>query len=149
MLGPLRKLKTQGVANESQSATFAQLTRELVAASGATSTTGLILLGAFVQALGGLDPCRNGRKRCRKHGFNSYIQTDGHKQHQHFFWHPRQLTFSRAFHDPLHSRSLRRLRRALHTKVLLNSSRAGRWLLAFSTQAKQSNSALGVTLMYF
>ena len=32
----------------------------------------------FVQALGGLDPCRNGRKRCRKHGLNSYRHTHTH-----------------------------------------------------------------------
>ena len=41
--------------------------RELVAACEATSTTGLISFRAFVQALHGLDPCRIGRKRCRKH----------------------------------------------------------------------------------
>ena len=44
--------------------------RELVAACEATSTTWLILFRALVEALGGLDPCRNGRKMCRKHGLN-------------------------------------------------------------------------------
>ena len=60
---------------------------ELVAAREATSTSELILFRAFVQALGGLDPCRNGRKRCRKHGLNSYRQTNTNNINF-FFWHP-------------------------------------------------------------
>ena len=88
--------------------------RELVAACEATSTTGLILFRAFVQALGGLDPRRNGRKTSRKHGLKSYRhtqrltqttflfgtntqQTDRHKQHSCLapggrFFFPRHLT---------------------------------------------------------
>ena len=74
VLGPLPKLKTRGVATESNSTTFAQLT-----ARRSTSTTGLILLRAFVQALSDLDPCRNGRKR-----WFELIQTDRqtHRQTQ-------------------------------------------------------------------
>ena len=84
--------------------------RELVAACKATSTTGLILFREFVGALRGLDPCRNGRKRCRKHGYmatNTHRQDTQtrHKQHQHFFLAPRSRFFftgiTLTFHDPL------------------------------------------------
>ena len=85
---------------------------ELVAAREATSTSELILLRAFVQALGGLDPCRNGRKRCRKHGLNSYRQTQTTSFF--FFWHPGADSFSPGVSRPTifyGSRLWRRLRR--------------------------------------
>ena len=58
--------------------------RELVAACEATSTTGLILFRAFVEALGGLDPCRNGRKRyvANMVQMATERERDRHKQHQ-------------------------------------------------------------------
>ena len=79
---------------------------ELVAAREATSTSELILFRAFVQALGGLDPCRNGRKRCRKHGLNRYTHRETHRFV--FFWHPGADFFPTEFRDPLYSSCLRR-----------------------------------------
>ena len=83
--------------------------RELVAGFEATSSNGLILFRAFVQALGGLDPCRNERKMGQNMvQINSFRQTDTQKPTtSNFFFATQKETFvSRGFHDPLDSSSL-------------------------------------------
>lgn len=47
---------------------FCPSRRELVSACTSAGSNRSVLFRAFVQALGGLGPRRNGRKRCRKHG---------------------------------------------------------------------------------
>ena len=61
--------------------------RELIFACEDSSTTGVILLRFFAEALGGLESCRNGRRTCRIHGVhgaNSYTHKHTHTHtHKH------------------------------------------------------------------